>query len=216
MSEYKKKPNHLMRGMITVSLALHVLIFLHIAGIYRSSALTYIELTLNDISKPSARAIPRPRKRHQAPKAETVSRPEVSRDPIPVSNMAPANQRFSKSLMADISAPSVPVSGWNMNGAPVFATSADYFDMVRMKIESRKQYPESARDKQIQGRVRVGFVITPDGQISSLEIVKSSRHGILDRAALEAVRNAAPLPRPPANLFKEKLLVEITILFELM
>lgn len=216
MSEYKKKPNHLMRAMIAVSLALHVLIFLHIAGIYRSRALTYIELTLSDISKPSARAIPRPRKRHQALKAETANRPEVSRDPIPVSNMAPANQRFSDSLMADIGAPSVPVTGWNMDGQPVFATSGDYFDMVRMKIESRKQYPQVARDEQIQGRVLVQFVITVDGQISSLEVVKSSRHDILDRAALEAVRNAAPLPRPPANLFKEKLLVKINIMFELL
>jgi len=215
VSENKKQPNRLMRAMIAVSLALHALIFMHIAGIYQSRALTYIELTLRDTSKPPARAIPRPRIRHKAPKAETVNQRKMTVQPLPVPVVTSTVQPKADSLTADIGTPAVPVSGWDMSGAPVFATTGDYFDMVRLKIESRKKYPESAREKQIQGRVVVRFLITGDGQISSLEIVKSSRHDVLDKAALEAVRNAAPFPRPPADLFKDALRVEITILFEL-
>ena len=215
MAEKKKKINRLMTAMIAVSLALHIVIFLHVAGIYRSRALSYIELTLQDISKPTGRAIPRPRAKNTAPRVEKVNQRQLPAMQSPVPVMNALNQNVAESLAADIGAPAVPLSGWDTEGAPVFATSADYFDLVRMKIESRKQYPPEAREKQIQGRVLVRFVITGDGHISSLGIVKSSRHEVLDLAALEAVRNAAPFPRPPVDLFKEKLRVELTILFEL-
>ncbi|RKZ27359.1 energy transducer TonB, partial [bacterium] len=58
-------------------------------------------------------------------------------------------------------------------------------------------------------------VIAADGQISSLKIVKQARHSSLGKAALDAVKKAAPLPRPPPNLFKGPLHIELTILFEL-
>jgi len=214
-SDNKRKPNRLMAIMIAVSLALHALIFLHVAGIYRSRALSYIELTLQDISKPAGRAIPRPRAHNTAPRVEKVNQRQLPAMQSPVPVMNALNQNVAESLAADIGTPAVPLSGWDTEGAPVFATSADYFDLVRMKIESRKQYPPEAREKQVQGRVLVRFVITNDGHLSSLEIVKSSRHDVLDQAALAAVRNAAPFPRPPTDMFKEQLRVELTILFEL-
>ena len=214
-STRKKKPNRLMQAMISVSLAVHVIVFMHIAGIYRSRALTYIELTLQDISRPTARAIPRPRARNQAPTPETVQQREIPQHtpiaPVDIPDSSPAS-----ALTADIGAPAVPLSGWDVGGGAVFATTGDYFDMVRMKIENRKQYPKAAREKHIEGRVLVRFAITADGQVSSLKIAKSAGHEILDRAVVEAVRNAAPFPRPPAALFKEKTLaVELVVLFEL-
>jgi protein TonB len=85
-----------------------------------------------------------------------------------------------------------------------------------MRIETRKTYPESARKNQKQGKVGVRFTIAADGSVKSITIAESSGHDILDSAALSAVKNAAPLPRPPQNLFDEQLKVLITIMFELM
>ncbi len=211
----KKKPNYVMRTMIAVSLAIHLLILLHIAGIYRSQAMTYIELTLNGISKPAARSIPRPRLRHQTPETTSAHHREIVKSFVPVSAVTKINAAGTEPLMADIGTADVPFSGTNFDSAPMFATTNDYFDMVRMKIESRKQYPADARARGLEGRVNVRFVITMDGQVSSLEIVKSAKRTSLDQAALEAVKKAAPFPRPPSGLFKDKIRVELAILFEL-
>ena len=55
LSENRRKPNWLMRTMVTVSLGIHLVVLLHISGIYKSKTLSYIELTMHDISKPVRR-----------------------------------------------------------------------------------------------------------------------------------------------------------------
>ncbi|MFO8049473.1 MAG: energy transducer TonB [Desulfosudaceae bacterium] len=221
MAQEKKKPNRVLQIMIVISLAVHVLIFAHIADIYHSESLTYIELAMRDISKPSGRAIPRPRSRPENPKVHEAEQLNIARPNVPPAAADNFNDPAPESLTENISVPDfsgdAAASDWQADGSPVFATTRDYFDMVRMKIESHKKYPSRARQKQFQGRVRIRFLITPDGQVSSLKITKRSPHEILDRAALEAVRKAAPLPRPPTNLFAEekKITVEITVMFEL-
>jgi len=201
--------------MLIVSLVIHFLIFLHIVGIYHSQAMTYIELTLNGISKPAARSIPRPRIRNEKPDLTSADQRDFEKSYIPVTPVKPAGLNITESLAADIGAPAAPPAGWGFGGAPAYTTTGDYFDMVRMKIESNKKYPAEARKNGREGQVVVRFVITMDGYISSLEIVKSANHVDLDQAALEAVRNAAPFPMPPTGLFKDKVRVEIAVLFEL-
>jgi protein TonB len=107
------------------------------------------------------------------------------------------------------------ISDWNPGGAGEFVTTNDYFGMVRLKIESCKTYPESAKSRHMEGRVKVQFVITTDGNISSLKVVQHAGHASLSTAALNAVKKAAPFPRPPPGLLKCPLHMEITILFEL-
>jgi len=75
----KTKPNWLLRGLVGVSLAIHLLILMHVSGIYRSNALSYIEMTLQNVSRPSARSIPRPRHRPKEIKPEDVKRLKVTR-----------------------------------------------------------------------------------------------------------------------------------------
>ena len=55
--------NWLLRGLILISVAIHTVILFHISGIYRSSTLTFIEMSLQNIDRPTARDIPRPRMR---------------------------------------------------------------------------------------------------------------------------------------------------------
>ena len=57
--------NWLLHGFIVVSFGIHVLIFLHMAGIYENRAMSYIELTLQQVPKPSTRDIPTPRIRRK-------------------------------------------------------------------------------------------------------------------------------------------------------
>lgn len=96
-----------------------------------------------------------------------------------------------------------------------YITSKEYFDMMRVKIEANKLYPENARQRHQEGKVRVYFIIGPEGEVLSLKIVKGSRYKALNRAALEAVKKSAPFPKPPSSLFKGDLKLELTIQFEL-
>ncbi|MBU1170982.1 MAG: energy transducer TonB [Proteobacteria bacterium] len=213
----RKKANRLMQAMIAVSVLVHGVLLVYISGIYRSESLTVIELSMKDGIEPSGRAIPRPRIRPPAPAVTLPSIPKA----MPRCDMPTEDKTLAKALMETIQTPistADQVEGlsglFSGDGQGLFSKN-DYYDMVRMKIESAKQYPEKARGRMIEGRVTVRFTITPDGQVSSLAILKYSGHRSLDQAALKAVENASPFARPPSNLFDGPLHMELTITFEL-
>ena len=212
----KTKPNWLLRCLVGISLGIHLMIFMHISGVYHSEALTYIELTLKDFSKPPSRNIPRPRLLPKTPRRpKDIKRLTVRESVIPSlkdMKMDPLEKNLPDSLVESISTPDIPD---NLIDTSDQVTSNDYFEMVRLRIESHKRYPAAAKTRQIEGRVTIRFVIESDGSISSSKIVESARHRALDQAALSAVKDASPFPRPPRNLFNGPIPLEITIMFEL-
>ncbi|MBC8199964.1 MAG: energy transducer TonB [Desulfobacteraceae bacterium] len=212
----KTKPNWLLCSLVGISLCIHLIIFMHIAGVYQSEVLTYIELTLRDFSKPPSRNIPRPRFRPKTPKQpKDIKQLNIRKRIIPrfkAMKMDTVEKNLPDSLMESVSMPIIPDNPGDMSDC---VTSNDYFEIVRLRIESHKSYPSAAKTRQIEGRVTVRFVIELDGHISSLKIAKSTRYRALDQAALNAVKEASPFPRPPKNLFKRSIPLEITIMFEL-
>jgi protein TonB len=221
ISSHKRRPNWLLRGLVGVSLGIHLVIFLHISGIYNSKALTYIELTLQNISKPPGRSIPRPRHRPKAPQPMDVKRLKITQRRIPhlkPIKMNSTEKDLPDSLVEAINMPDIPATpGLNIaNWSPgELETSSSYLEMVRLKIERHKEYPDMARVRQIEGLVTIRFVITPEGGVRAVEIAKTSRHKVLDTAALRAVERAAPFPKPPRRFFKGEVPLELTIVFEL-
>jgi periplasmic protein TonB len=224
VSENKTKPNWLFRGLIGVSFAVHLVIFMHISGIYNSKALSYIELTMQNISRPSARAIPRPRQRSKAPKPKDVKRLKVTRQLVPrlkPMKLESVEKNLPDSLVEGIAMPDMPdASGLQMadfspDGSGDYVTSQSYLEMVRLRIERYKKYPDAARTRNVEGRVTIRFIITPDGGVREVEVAKCSRNRSLDLAALKAVQDAAPFPKPPRHLFKGAIPLELMIVFEL-
>ncbi|MFH1830534.1 MAG: energy transducer TonB [Pseudomonadota bacterium] len=65
------------------------------------------------------------------------------------------------------------------------------------QINSSKYYPSSARRKGITGAPQVSFAINEDGKIKWVKLAASCSAKVLDDAALETVRRAAPLPFYP-------------------
>lgn len=221
----KRRPNRLFQGLFVVSFAIHLVMFLHISGIYSSSALSYIELTLQNISQPPTRSIPRPRHRPKPPdKPQEVKRLKVTQL-VPRLNplkLEPVEKDLPDSLVEGISMPDTPdvssldISDWSPDQlVGDYITADSYMEMVRLRIERHKLYPDAAKVRQIEGSVTICFVITPEGDIKSAEVVKTSGNRALDSAALTAVKDAAPFPRAPASLFKGEIPMELTILFEL-
>ncbi|WP_319407676.1 energy transducer TonB [uncultured Desulfosarcina sp.] len=228
--EQTSEPNWLLRTLIIFSLVAHTGIFIHISGIYHSSTLSYIEMTLQNIARPVTREIPRPRPRPKMPSpTDPVKKLNVVQRPLPRFKplaMAPVESNLPDSLMEEISAPDMPqtpgVDSTDWVPGPQaqettgeFMTASSYLDMVRLKIESRKRYPDSAKSRSIEGRVTIRFILLTDGNVRDLTVTKSARSKALNVAALDAIQRAAPFPRPPSNLFKGDLPLELTIVFEL-
>lgn len=61
------------------------------------------------------------------------------------------------------------------------------------RIRAQRRYPELARRREIEGRVRVAFHVGGDGRVDRA-VVRAGADPLLDDAALDAVRRAAPLP----------------------
>jgi len=229
MDERDKKPNFLLWGFILISLVLHVFIFLHVAGIYESRTISYIELSMLQLDKPDVRKIPSPRLREQAPKKSL----QVS--PIHIPNIQVASMEdpeMEQNFKIDL--PQLPgpmdVAGFSLPGpnslsgaaegsvhdaSAEFINAKDYFEMLHLRIHKFKRYPEAARSNHIEGRVNIQFVLSSDGTLKEIKIMKSSRHKKLDEAAIDAIKNAAPFPRPPGSIFKTPVTLSIDILFEL-
>jgi periplasmic protein TonB len=71
------------------------------------------------------------------------------------------------------------------------------FSYIRDMITRKIIYPETAREMGWQGKVKVSFVISSDGFVKDIQILQSSGIEILDKNAVETVKNASPFPRPP-------------------
>ncbi len=80
-------------------------------------------------------------------------------------------------------------------------TKRDYgwlSEVILRRVEELKRYPGSARADRAEGKVVVKAVIDEDGSISDVGVFQSSGHIALDEAAVETMRQAAPvhLPHP--------------------
>lgn len=76
------------------------------------------------------------------------------------------------------------------------ATSA-WAAVIQRRIAHHHVYPRGTRD---EGRVRVAMVVLPNGKLAEVSVARSSGSPALDKAAVLAVRRAAPFPPAPKSL----------------
>jgi protein TonB len=67
-----------------------------------------------------------------------------------------------------------------------------YMRKLKEKIEYVWEYPTEAASKGIYGDLLIRFVIRKDGTLGAVELLRTSGHRRLDRAAMEALRDGAP------------------------
>lgn len=89
--------------------------------------------------------------------------------------------------------------------ATIASVEAEYLNNWRQKVEQfgNENFPEEALQHGIFGQLRLITVIKADGTIANVEISQSSGHSVLDNAALQIVRRAAPYPPFPPDVRKE-------------
>jgi periplasmic protein TonB len=86
-----------------------------------------------------------------------------------------------------------------------------YLDSWRKRIESvgNINYPTSAREQQIYGSLRMLVAIRPNGTVDEVRILRSSESRVLDQAAINIVRLAAPFEPFPEALRGQVDILEI-------
>jgi protein TonB len=80
------------------------------------------------------------------------------------------------------------------------AYDALYLDNWRKRIEAigNRNYPSEASTQGIYGTLRLMVALNPDGSVNDISILRSSGESVLDNAAMDIVRLAAPFdPFPP-------------------
>jgi len=86
-----------------------------------------------------------------------------------------------------------------------------YLDGWRRRIEAvgNLNYPEAARRQQLYGSLRMLVAILPNGDVADVQILQSSGQSVLDQAALDIVRLAAPFAPFPEAMRAEADILEI-------
>ncbi|NOQ32125.1 MAG: TonB family protein [Helicobacteraceae bacterium] len=75
-----------------------------------------------------------------------------------------------------------------------------FLTSLREKINKNKHYPRRARDRGIEGEVKVNFVVLADGKVSN--VLLSSRYNILKKSVSKAIYKSFPLVVPKElNIF---------------
>ncbi len=92
---------------------------------------------------------------------------------------------------------------------------ASYMQHVKDQIEGVWEYPEEAQLKNQQGSLLLLFSIDKNGRLVALKLLRSSGFPLLDKAAMDAVREAAPFPPLPKRLKLDRLNVYATFSYRL-
>ncbi len=89
-----------------------------------------------------------------------------------------------------------------------------YLARFRRLIQEHLVYPLAARRQGLSGRVELEVLLDPGGRVRAVTLVTSSAHGLLDEAAIEAVRRVPSVPMPD-HLPRRTLRVRLPVIFEL-
>jgi len=73
-------------------------------------------------------------------------------------------------------------------------TVAERFAAIQRRVHEVVDYPPIARAREVTGESQIEFAIDRAGQPIDIVAIESSGSALLDRAAVRAVEQAAPLP----------------------
>ena len=226
-------PNWLFRGLILLSVGVHLLLLAQFAAIYRPTVVSKIELTLRSIIPRPHHQILRPPpqvKPNKDPLEQTIPAIHDTQDmaiipsqyhaprPIDRSRLVQSTPMPKLSTIEDPDVivwqdePEILPKPSRPNLGEDILPEKDYTDGVQQQIDAAKEYPQRAQRRHIAGVVDVLFVIGSNGEILSIDIAKSSGSRILDRSAIKAVKKAAPFDKPPNG----KVTIRAPIKFELI
>lgn len=125
---------------------------------------------------------PKPQKKPEPPQEKPAAEKPVD---TPPTTAPPEKSAAPPAPPSPPSPPSTALPSWQS-------------DLLR-HLSKYKKYPEDARRRSMQGVARLRFVVDAEGNVLSYSIASTSGSPALDRATMEMIRRAQPLPKPPAE-----------------
>lgn len=102
---------------------------------------------------------------------------------------------LATSLLVCALGAALPVQAGEIDAPPMAGPSArERIAEIHRLIQAAVVYPDLARRRGITGVSRVRFEVGFEGRARNIEVARSSGHGLLDRAARQAVVDALGLP----------------------
>lgn len=151
-----------------------------------------------------------------APKPKPKPKPPKPKPPEPKAEQKPQEQ---ESVKETVSAPTTAAPSdakpaapqQSMASAPSQAKET-WQSKLMAHLARFKKYPEDARRRNFEGVNRLRFTVDGEGKVTAYSITGKSGSASLDRATLEMIRRAQPLPPPPPELLTNGVL-EVTAPF---
>src|SRR5450830_222110 len=128
------------------------------------------------------------------PKVVTPPQPPAPVEELPLPKLAEAPKPTIQ-----VPKPAQPTPGPSPQQV---AAKASWEGALLAHLQKYKKYPQSALNSGKEGMNRLRFVVDAQGNVLSYELVGRSGNANLDRATLDMIRNAQPLPKPPADMVK--------------
>ncbi len=92
----------------------------------------------------------------------------------------------------------------------------DYLAAVMRQLNRYKTYPRALKKARIEGTVIIQFTIDHDGQLLASAVQQGSGQADLDRAALDMLARANPLPAIPDFMNRDELALAIPVEYSLI
>lgn len=185
------------------------------APINSSTPLTIINLERLEAPHEEIREIPDGPEQIQQQKSKTPlpkqASPLLNLTNPPLTTQMPVQQLPSETTVTsesvqETTAPKsirAPIANKASQNAPVTWQS-----QLMAHLEKYRRYPAAARARGAQGVVKVTFRMNRAGRILTSQIQRSSGFSTLDRAAIDTLKRAQPLPSIPESMADE---LELTI-----
>ncbi|HET7413514.1 MAG TPA: energy transducer TonB [Pararhizobium sp.] len=162
---------------------------------------------------------PKPEAAATAPTAVPVPAPRPAPPkPVETAQSAPAlpggkaNARYGVAGGTAAGHATSTESGRSKTGSGNAAVS-NYPGEISRKLNRSLRYPERAAAQRIRGETQVQFTIDASGKVGEVHVVTTSGSDILDQAAIETVKRAAPFPPIPSAADRHEWPFTVTLAF---
>ncbi len=105
--------------------------------------------------------------------------------------------------------------GGSRQSAAGNAAVSNYPGKVVSKLRRAQRYPSEAKRKKQQGEAWVAFTVSANGGVGGVRLMRSSGSPVIDKAAVETVRRAAPFPAIPKDAGRSSWPFAVPLMFAL-